>query len=197
MKRAIVALVLVLFPAVAGAQCRAQDLIGLGINDVKARALGCDNLVGNVAITGTLTSSSTLTTTAGGHTITAGGLLVSAGHIRNKLSVTNNDAQNNTLTVAELVGGITVHTSTTGGGTVTTDTAVNIIAGSGGVGALTADGQCYEHYYINDGDQTLTFAGGTGVTISDTGQTVGSDESALLLVCRASSTTVTVYIIGG
>lgn len=112
------------------------------------------------------------------------------------LTVTDNDAQNNTLTVAELVGGITVHTSVTGGGTVTTDTASNIIAGSSGAGALTKNNQCYTHFYINDGSQTLTFAGGSGVTVSDTGQTVATNESAILLVCRASSTTVTVHILG-
>lgn len=110
-------------------------------------------------------------------------------------TTTNNDAQNNTLTVAELVGGITVHTSTSGGGTVTTDTAANIIAGSAGEGELTQDGQCYMHFYVNDGTQTLTFAGGDNVTVSDTGNTILTNEAAILLVCRASSTTVTVHLV--
>jgi hypothetical protein len=113
-----------------------------------------------------------------------------------KLTVTDNDAQNNTLTVAELVGGITVHTSVTGAGTITTDTAANIIAGSNGSGKLAENNQCYEHWYVNDGGQTLTFSGGTGVTIADVGQTIVSNEAALLLICRTSSTAVTLYIIG-
>lgn len=111
------------------------------------------------------------------------------------LTVTNNDAQNNTLTVAELVGGITVHTSVTAGGTVTTDTAANIIAGSNGVGVLNENNQCYQHFYVNDGSQTLTFAGGTGVTVSDTGNTILINEAAILLVCRTSSTAVTVHLV--
>ena len=115
--------------------------------------------------------------------------------LTHSLTVTDNDAQNNTLSVAELVGGITVHTSVTSGGTVTTDTAANIIAGSSGAGELTENNQCYQHYYINDGTQTLTFAGGTGVTISDTGNTILTNEAAVLLVCRATATTVTVHLV--
>ncbi|MEB3330803.1 MAG: hypothetical protein VKQ33_16395, partial [Candidatus Sericytochromatia bacterium] len=46
------------------------------------------------------------TITAGGQTITAGGQLITAGGQRIVMTVTDNDAQNNTLTVAELVGGI-------------------------------------------------------------------------------------------
>lgn len=111
------------------------------------------------------------------------------------ITVTDNNAQDNTLTVAELVGGATLHTSVTGGGTVTTDTAANIIAGSSGAGVLTENGQCYTHFYINDGNQTLTFAGGTGVTISDTGNTILTNEAAVLLVCRTAATTVTVHLV--
>ena len=117
--------------------------------------------------------------------------------VREVMTATDVDAQNNTLTVAQIVGGIVVHTSVTGGGTVTTDTAANIIAGSGGVGALTANGQTIEVNYINDGTQVLTFAGGTNVTVADTGQTVTADEAAKVLFLRTSATAVTCYIIGG
>lgn len=110
-------------------------------------------------------------------------------------TVTDNDAQNNTLSIAEIVGGITVHTSVTGAGTVTTDTAVNIIAGSGGL-QLKKNNDCIIHYYVNDGTQTLTFAGGTDVTVSDTGQTMAANEAATLLFCRTSATEVTMHIVG-
>lgn len=106
------------------------------------------------------------------------------------------DTQNMTLTVAHIVGGVLVHTSTTGGGTITTDTSANIIAGYNGEGRLIANGDTEICYFINDGDQTDTFAGGTTVTVADTGQTVGNNESAILLFRRTSSTTVTLYIIG-
>ena len=144
----------------AFAQCRASELVGLGIESSVAKALGCDS------------------------------------PLVRTLTVTDNDAQNNTLTAAEIVGGITVHTSVTGAGTVTTDTATNIIAGSSSVGKLTTNNSCIMHWYINDGDQTLTFAGGTDVTIADTGQTIANNESALLLFCRKTATTVTMYHVG-
>lgn len=141
----------------------------------------------------------TIDSSAGGKLVAKNGtegIRVGSGLLRNIYTVTDNDAQDNTLTVAELVGGITVHTSTTGGGTVTTDTAANIIAGNSGVGALDTNGECYTHLYINDGDQTLTFAGGTNVTIADTGETIATNEAAILYVCRTSSSAVTVYIVG-
>lgn len=125
-----------------------------------------------------------------------GGLLTSSGRNREVLTPTDVDAQNNTFTVAQIVAGIVVHTSVTGGGTVTTDTAANIIAGSSGVGALTADGQCIVCYYVNDGSQTLTFAGGTSVTIADTGCTILTNQAATVLFRRASSTTVVAYVMG-
>lgn len=122
---------------------------------------------------------------------TTGGLDVT-GRLREVLTPVDVDATNNTLTVAQINSGIVVHTSVTGGGTVTTDTAANIIA----TGALTQNGQCLKCYYINDGDQTLTLAGGDSVTIADTGQTIATNESALLLFRRASATTVVCYVLG-
>jgi len=157
------------------------------------------SLAGSTSLTvanGLTVTAGGLTVTAGGATITAGGLLVTAGRIREVLTPTDVDTQDHTLTVANIVAGIVVHTTTTGGGTVTTDTAAHIVAGATAVGALTADGQCLVCYYINDGNQTATFAGGDGVTVADTAQTVGENESAILLFRRASATTVTLYIIG-
>lgn len=102
------------------------------------------------------------------------------------------DAQNDTLLVADLTGGITVHTSVTGAGTVTTDSADNIVAGV----PLLTDGDTARMYYINDGTEVLTFVGGASVTIADTGQTIAANEAAVLLFRRVTATTVTCYIIG-
>ncbi len=121
----------------------------------------------------------------------------SAGRVIEKLTPTDVDAQNNTLTVAQIVAGIVVHTSASAGGTVTTDTAANIIAGSSGAGALANDGDTIKVYYVNDGTQTLTFAGGTGVTIADTGATILVNQAAIVLFRRASSTTVVAYVMSG
>lgn len=112
------------------------------------------------------------------------------------LTATDVDAQTNTLTVAQIVAGIVVHTSVTGAGDVTTDTAANIIMGSGGGGVLWANDDTEVCYYINDGNKTLTLVGGTGVTVADDGQTITENEAAVLLFRRTSATTVTVYIIG-
>ena len=123
-------------------------------------------------------------------------LKVGSGRLIEALSATDVDAQNGTLSAAQIAGGIVVHTSATGGGTVTTGTALAIIAGNAGVGALKNDGECIKCYYINDGTQVLTLAGGTDVTISDTGQTIGADEAALLIFRRTSATEVTCYVLG-
>ena len=112
-----------------------------------------------------------------------------------ELSVTDVDAQHNTLSAAQVKGGIVVHTSVTGAGNVTSDTAANYIADLN----LDNDGDTMKCYYINDGSadpQTLTLVAGSGVTIADAGQTIAQHESALLLIRRTSSTAVTIYHIG-
>ena len=116
-----------------------------------------------------------------------------SGRIVESLSVTDNDAQHNTLSAAEIKGGIVVHTSVTDEGTVTTDTASNIISGV----PLSADGDCVKVYYINDGDQDLVFAGGTNVTVADTGTLCLGDEGVVLIFRRTGAAAVTMYLIGG
>jgi len=107
------------------------------------------------------------------------------------LTVTDDNARHLTLAAEDIKGGINVHTTTTGGGTVTVDTAANIIAKV----PLTEDNQCITSYYINDGDQTATFAVATGTSIADTGNTVLTNEVAVLLWRRTSATAVTLYIV--
>lgn len=110
-----------------------------------------------------------------------------------RLSNTDVDAQHGVLTAAQIAGGIITHTSATGAGTVSIDSATNIIAGTA---ALATTNDCVEVFYINDGNQTLTLAAGTGITISDTGQTIAADEAAILLFQRTSATAVTCYVLG-
>ena len=119
--------------------------------------------------------------------------LIGSGRVVEVLEVVDENAQNATLLVAELKKGIILHTSATGGGTATTDTAANIIAGI----PLTADNQCFKVYYINDGDQEVTFAGGTGVTIADTAQLATPDGGVLLIFQRTGAAAVKMYMIGG
>jgi hypothetical protein len=134
-----------------------------------------------------------VTVTAGGLTVTAGGIYVAAGRITETLTVVDDDTQSMTLAAADILAGINVHTSVTGAGTITCDTAANIVAGV----PLSNDNQCVVSYFINDGTQTDTFAadGGATVTIADAGNTILTNEAAVLLWRRTAATTVTLYIV--
>lgn len=105
------------------------------------------------------------------------------------------NATDSDLTVAQIVGGIILHTSD-GAGTVTVDTAAHIIPGYNGKGELKNIGDTIRCFYINDGDNALTFAVATGLTIADVGQTIGANESAILVFRKVSATAVKMYIIG-
>ena len=107
------------------------------------------------------------------------------------LTAVDDDSRHMTLAAADILAGINVHTSASSGGTVTSDTAANIIANV----PLGKDNESITSYYINDGDQTCTFAGGTGVTVADAGNTVLINEAAVLVWRRTSSTAVTLYIV--
>ena len=119
------------------------------------------------------------------------GRVYSGGRITETLTTVNDDSQNMTLAAADIKAGINIHTTATGGGTVTVDTAANIIANV----PLTADNECCVSYYINDGDQTATFAVASGTTISDVGNTVPTNTAATLLWQRTSSTAVVLHIL--
>lgn len=149
------------------------------------------------AVTGGITATTGgVTVTAGGVTVTAGDVDVVAGRVVQKRTNTDVDAQNNTFTVAQLVAGILTHTSVTGAGTVTTDTAANYIAGSGGNGVLSYDGASIDCLYINDGNQTLTFSAGSNVTLGNVAQTLATNEAAVVTVTRVTSTTALLTIVG-
>ena len=107
------------------------------------------------------------------------------------LTVTDDDSRHMTLAAEDIKGGINVHTSVTGGGTVTADTAANIIAKV----PLTEDGQCIVSYYVNDGNQTATFAVASGTTITNVANTVATNEAATLIWRRTSATAVVLTIV--
>ena len=107
------------------------------------------------------------------------------------LTVTDDDARHLTLAAEDIKGGINVHTTVTGAGTVTCDTAANIIDKV----PLTADGQCIVSYYVNDGNQTATFAVATGTTITNVANTVATNEAATLIWRRTSATAVVLTIV--
>lgn len=127
-------------------------------------------------------------------TLGSGGALVVGGPFIRAQTVTDIDAQNGTLTAAMIRGGIVVHTSVTGGGTLTTDTGALIAAG---IPELNVAGRSIDVLVINDGDQTVTLAAGaSGVTLADAGQTIATNESVLLRVLCTADATFTVYTVG-
>ena len=107
------------------------------------------------------------------------------------LTVTDDDARHLTLAAEDIKGGINVHTTVTGAGTVTCDTAANIIDKV----PLTADGQCIVSYYVNDGNQTATFAVAAGTTITNVANTVATNEAATLIWRRTASDAVVLTIV--
>lgn len=112
--------------------------------------------------------------------------------IRQTMTPDDLDSQNGTLTAARIKGGILVHTSATGGGTLTMDTGANIDLAFPGLQI----GEVIECYVINDGNQTVTLASAAGATIADTGQTIAQNESVLLLFLKTAADTFTVYPVG-
>jgi len=144
---------------------------------------------GTVAITGALSTTTNLTVTG----ISAlNGQVITADPVLTNLDLNDINAQNDTLLAADILGGLTVHTSVTGAGTVTIDTGANIISGV----PLNNNGDTAQMYYINDGDQTLTFAVASGLTISDVGNTLAPDSSCILIFRRTDGSNVVMHIIG-
>jgi len=122
--------------------------------------------------------------------------LGTTGILAQKTGLTNDTTAGNlTITAAFLLTGLITRDPNGAGRTDTTDTAANIIAG---IPALSVDGAVWPVILINTADaaEAITLAGGTGVTISNVGQTIAQNESALLLFRRTSSTAITLYIIG-
>ena len=112
------------------------------------------------------------------------------GRIIEKITLENVDAQNLTITAARFLKGLIVHTSTSSGGTATMDTGPNLIAGLG----LTAVGQAMKCTYVNDGNQTVTFAVATGTTITNVANTVLTNASCTLICRMTAAATVDVTI---
>lgn len=125
------------------------------------------------------------------------GINVAVGRVVETLTVTNvTTVGAGTYTAAALAGGVITRDPSGGARTDTTDTAANIIAGTP---ALAANGNAIVCHIINTADaaETITLAGGTGVTLANAGQTLAQNESATLILVRASATTINGYIVGG
>lgn len=90
--------------------------------------------------------------------------------------------QNSTPTAAQLLGGYIHHTSVTGAGTATLDTAANIDAAIPGV----ATGDEFECLYANVGTQTVTITTNTGLTLKGT-VAIPAGKNAVLYFARTAA----------
>lgn len=99
------------------------------------------------------------------------------------------DSQNATLPAATLEAGLLVHTSVTGAGTLTVDTATNLDAA---FPEWPVGGTMVCHY-VNDGDQTVTLTGATGVT-RVSAQTIATLQGRRIVFLKTAAST---YIVWG
>lgn len=99
------------------------------------------------------------------------------------------DAQNATLPAATLASGLLVHTSVTGAGTLTVDTADNLDTAF----PEWQIGETMECHYVNDGNQTVTLTGATGVTVVSA-QTIATLQGGLIVFLKTAANT---YIVWG
>lgn len=95
--------------------------------------------------------------------------------------------QNGTPTIAQLLGGLITHASTTGAGTLTTPTGTAMSAGIANV----AVGDSFWCVYANTGSQTVTItAGASGITLTGTAAVPSGKNAELFCICTAANTWV-------
>lgn len=105
-----------------------------------------------------------------------------------KVTQVDIDAQNADLLAATIASGLLVHTSVTGGGTLTVDTAVNLDAAF----PEWQIGETMECYYQNDGNQTVTLTGATGVT-RVSAQTIATLQGRRIVFLKTAASTYIVW----
>lgn len=168
------------------------------------RALRVDNgltvTAGGLTVTGGLTVADTgLTVTAGGLTVTAGGLTVTAGQLRVAAArVIDNESETaggtgTTLTAANIVAGL-YESVPTANLTLTTDTATAIVAGIAGASV----GDTIRCFVANaaGGAFTVTLAAGTGVTLRGNTAVAQSKVAELIfLITAVAPPAVTAYAV--
>ena len=120
------------------------------------------------------------------------------GYAYSKITTTTeNTAGNETISASELLGGYYLRDCAGANRTDTTDTAANIVAAIDN--AKVGTSRLFFVKNTSDAAETLTIAGGTGVTITGTA-TVAQDNTKIFLVLLTNVTSgseaVTLYSIG-
>lgn len=135
------------------------------------------NTTKDVSLAGTNTISGETTIT--GETTTPNPVL--------NQTITDVDAQNATPTIAQILGGVVIHTSVTGAGTATVPTGTAMSAGIANV----AVGSTVKWLYYNDGNQTVTITAATDHTlVGGTAAVTTGKHMVITSVCTAANTWV-------
>ena len=155
-----------------------------GLNTAKDASLaGATTLSGATVISGATTLSGA-TTVSGATTISAE---TTTPNIVLNQTITDVDAQNATPTIAQILGGVIVHTSVTGAGTATVPTGTAMSAGVSEV----AVGSTIKWLYYNDGSQTVTITAATDHTlVGGTAAVTTGKHMSITSVCTAANTWV-------
>jgi hypothetical protein len=151
---------------------RSTDTIDVVVNSTTVMALQDDEIALKkaVTITGALSSS---------------GVICQKG---SQTDLTSNGAV--TYTAAQILSGYILDTSHTGGVTATTDTAALIIAAMTAAGMPTTVGTSFDFIVINDGNQTVTMAGGTDVTLYGAALTMATTKASVWRVLVTGAATL-------
>ena len=104
------------------------------------------------------------------------------------LTRVDKDEQNTTLLAADIAAGLLVHTSVTGGGTLTVDDATNLDAAF----PEWQVGETRRCHYQNDGNQTVTLTGNTGVT-RVSAQTIATLQGRTIVFLKTAASTYIVW----
>ncbi len=118
-----------------------------------------------------------------GATTISGALVGTAG--LTSATITDIDATNGTPTATQCLGGVIIHTSVTGAGTLTVPTGANLSLLAG-----TTVGSMFKTLYHNNGDQTVTIttaASGTTL-VGGTAVVTTGKHMILTFVCTAADT---------
>lgn len=152
-----------------------------GLNTDKAVSFGS-----TLAVTGAITATGGVAGAVSATTLSASGL-TKVPNIVKQQTITNVDAQNATPTIANILGGIVIHTSVTGGGTATLPTGALMSAGVSGV----AVGSTIEWLYYNDGNQTVTITPADAHTlVGGTAAVTTGKHMKITSICTAANTWV-------
>jgi len=142
-----------------------------GLNTEKAVSLGS-----TLAVTGAVSATA----------LNASGLVKVTNPVFQQ-TITNIDTQNATPTIAQILGGVIIHTSVTGAGTATLPTGTAMSAGVSGV----AVGSTIKWLYYNNGSQTVTITAATGHTlVGGTAAVTTGKHMEITSICTAANTWV-------